>query len=520
MHHLLRGAGLTVLIASAAACGGGGGSSSFTGHEPASGWTPGVFQQAGTFAKRCVAPRPGHGELQGRAVDENNWLRSWSHDLYLWYREVVDRDPALYATPEYFNLMKTTATTPSGTPKDNFHFSMPTDEWEALAGSGAAVGYGAMWAVVRPQPPRVIRVAYVEPNSPAELHGLRRGDTVTIVDGTDVVHDGTAAGVDAILAGLFPKQRGSSHTFTLQDSSLQQRVVTMTSEDVVLTPVPVVRTLTTAMGAVGYLLFNDHVATAERALIDAVHELAGANVADLVLDLRYNSGGFLVIASQLAHMIAGPAATSGKAFEIMRFNDKHRTVNPVTGAPLQPLAFRSTTAGLSAFPAGQPLPALNLRRVFVLTGEHTCSASESIINGLRGIDIDVVQIGATTCGKPYGFYPADNCGTTYFSIQFEGLNHRHEGGFVDGFSPAIPAGAPGIVNSGCAVDDDFERALGDTAEARLAQALLYRTEGTCADVAVHHGAPAGISRSESGTSEPLRHASPKPLWLQNRIMLE
>jgi carboxyl-terminal processing protease len=520
MQHLLRAAGLTVLIASAAACGGGGGTSSLTGNEPASGWTAGVFQQASTFAKRCAAPRPGHGEGQGRVVDENNWLRSWSHDLYLWYREIVDRDPALYSTPEYFNLMKTTATTPSGAPKDNFHFSMPTDEWEALAGSGVAVGYGAMWAVVRPQPPRMIRVAYVEPGSPADLHGLRRGDRVTVVDSVDVVHDPTAAGVDAILAGLFPRQRGSSHTLTLQDSSLQQRVVTMTSEDVELTPVPLVRTLATETGAVGYILFNDHVATAERALIDAVHELAAANVAELVLDLRYNSGGFLVIASQLAYMIAGPAATSGKAFEVMRFNDKHHSVNPVTGAPLQPLAFRSTTAGLSAFPAGQPLPALNLRRVLVLTGENTCSASESIINGLRGIDIDVVQIGATTCGKPYGFYPADNCGTTYFSVQFEGLNHRNEGGFVDGFSPSSPPGARGIVNPGCALDDDFERALGDGSEARLAQALLYRTEGACTDVAVQHAAPDGISRSEAGTSEPLRHASPKPMWLQNRIMLE
>ena len=52
----------------------------------------------------------------------------------------------------------------------------------------------------------------------------------------------------------------------------------------------------------------------------------------------------------------------------------------------------------------------------------TCSASESIINGLRGVNVQVIQIGSTTCGKPYGFYPEDNCGTTYFSIQFKGVN--------------------------------------------------------------------------------------------------
>ena len=41
--------------------------------------------------------------------------------------------------------------------------------------------------------------------------------------------------------------------------------------------------------------------------------------------------------------------------------------------------------------------------------------SEAIINGLDGVNVQVIQIGATTCGKPYGFYPQDNCGTTYFA---------------------------------------------------------------------------------------------------------
>ena len=46
----------------------------------------------------------------------------------------------------------------------------------------------------------------------------------------------------------------------------------------------------------------------------------------------------------------------------------------------------------------------------------------------------VYQIGLTTCGKPYGFYPEDNCGTTYFSIQFRGVNELGFGDYPDGFS--------------------------------------------------------------------------------------
>ena len=59
---------------------------------------------------------------------------------------------------------------------------------------------------------------------------------------------------------------------------------------------------------------------------------------------------------------------------------------------------------------------LNLDRVVVISGSGTCSASEAIINGVRGVGVDVVLIGDTTCGKPYGFYGIDNCNsTTYFT---------------------------------------------------------------------------------------------------------
>ena len=69
-----------------------------------------------------------------------------------------------------------------------------------------------------------------------------------------------------------------------------------------------------------------------------------------------------------------------------------------------PVPFHVRTQGFSG-PEGQPLPTLNLSRLFVLTSPNTCSASEAIINGLRGVGVQVVQIGTTTCGKPYGFYP-------------------------------------------------------------------------------------------------------------------
>jgi hypothetical protein len=198
-------------------------------------------------------------------------------------------------------------------------------------------------------------------------------------------------------------------------------------------------------------------------------------------------------------MIAGPERSAGRAFDRLRFNDKHPTTNPVTGEALDATPFFSTTLGFSADP-DQPLPHLGLGRVFVLAGPVTCSASESIINGLRGIDVEVVQIGGTTCGKPYGFYPFDNCGTTYFSIQFEGVNDKGFGDYADGFSSGAGGG---VVVPGCPVADDFHHDLGDPEEARLAAALAWRAApGTC---------PASAKPTvDAGTMV-------KPPWRSNRL---
>jgi carboxyl-terminal processing protease len=286
------------------------------------------------------------------------------------------------------------------------------------------------------------------------------------------------------------------------------RTFTMQSANVTLTPVQNVATITTASGPVGYMLFNDHIATAESALIDAVNTLRAASITDLVLDIRYNGGGFLDIANQLAFMIAGNGPTAGRAFEQIVFNPKHQT--------LAPFPFHSTTQGFSV-PSGQPLPALNLPRVFVLTGSGTCSASESIINSLRGVGTEVIQIGSTTCGKPYGFFPQDNCGTTYFSIQFKGVNAVGFGDYTDGFSPSNTAGVAGTPVPGCSVADDLTHALGDPAEGRLAAALGYRASSTCP-------APSGVAPPSAlsgvrATGVPAADGlMTKPPWRENRLL--
>jgi len=464
---------------------------------------------SGSFAAQC-----------GSTLTENNWLRSWTNELYLWYDEVTDRDPALSTTPDYFALLKTTATTPSGKPKDKFHFTYATSAWLALSQSGVSAGYGAEWAVIARFPPRRIVVAYTEPNSPATAAGvnLARGAEVLAVDGVDAVNDNTQTGVATLNAGLFPAASGETHSFTVRDlGASTPRTFTMQSANVTLTPVQNVAPITTASGPVGYMLFNDHIATAESALITAIDTLKAANITDLVLDIRYNGGGYLDIANELAFMIAGSGPTAGRTFEQIVFNPKYPTTDPVTGQALAPIPFHTTTQGFSVS-SGQPLPALNLPRVFVLTGTGTCSASESIINSLRGVGVQVIQVGATTCGKPYGFYPQDNCGTTYFSIEFKGVNAIGFGDYTDGFSPGNTAGVAGTLVPGCSVADDFAHALGDPAEGRLAAALGYRMSTTCP--APSGFAPPSVKSSVRSALVPeaddgLMSKSP---WRENRML--
>lgn len=427
------------------------------------------FVASNSVINQCAVPRVGASATTGRAfpdtqgtlADEKSWLRSWSDETYLWYREIPDLNPDSYATmATWFPVVKTPALVLSGAAKDRFHFTEDTETYEA-GNAGVSVGYGIQWATVRAI--RLWTAGVVTPNTPAALAGIKRGDSIYSIDGAIFQ---TTNDLDTLNRGLSPPTIGESHTFVLTpaDGGARKTVV-LTSAAVTIRPVSVSGVINTASGKVGYIAFHTfNTFTAEKAIADAFAGLAASGgITDLVLDLRYNGGGYVFIAAQTAFMIAGNARTAGKNFEIYKTNDK----KPF--GPEESEAFYNVGSGFTGGVAsGQPLPALNLRRVFVLTSAGSCSASEALINGLRGIDVEVIQIGRQTCGKPYAFKATGNCGTTNFSIQFTGVNQKGAGDYTDGFAPT------------CAASDDFIKALGDPTERQLAAALSYRSTGVCA----------------------------------------
>lgn len=483
-------AALTAALLSA--CGGGGGETTVaptpavdTAPTPAA--TPEALQPSATFAQQCA---PANAEAPaarrvGSLTTEKRWIRSYFDEAYLWPEDVpaVNAAAAAYSSAAtgadvgasldaYFDALRSPVKTDSGKKRDQFSFMLSTAEWRQTSEAGVEAGYGVEWNLGSPTPPRRIRVAYVEPGGVAALAGLRRGDELVSVDGVPADVD-DRVGIDKLNEALYPTASGIGHSFVVSRDGMMQTARTLRTAEAAKKPVLLRQVVTAADGAkVGHLVFNDHVLPAEAQLIEAVDHFKAQGIDDLVLDLRYNGGGYLFIASELSYMIAGPARTQGKVFERLSYNRKR-------SAEARDTPFYNASCIMNAdwdCTDVKPLPTLNLNRVYVLTQRGTCSASEAIINGLRGVDVEVIQIGGQSCGKPYGFTAKDNCGYSYFPIEFVGVNAKGFGDYADGFAPGTGGGRK---LPGCEVADDFGRALGDPAEGMLAAALNYRATGQC-----------------------------------------
>ena len=486
----LGGALSLAVCALLSACGGGGGSpgvSPFPAPAPAPVPVPpptsgfGAEGPSSSFAQQC-APSNQLAEPSQRNASlarEQQWLRAYFDEAYLWPQDIPRVDPAAFRTgtpyqamDAYFNALTSRQRTASGALRDRFSFTIPTAEWNALTQSGEAAGYGLEWTQTGSGDGRRIRIAYVEATGPAAAAGLRRGDELLSVDG---IAANTGTQIEALNDALFPAASGRSHSFRLQPrDGGAVRSLTLSSATLASDPVPMSKLLDLpAGGQAGYLVFHDHNLPAESKLIAALRGFQAAGVRELIIDLRYNGGGYLFLAAELGHMIAGSQRIAGRPFELLRYSARRSAENESTpfraASCLPDASFRCTDVS--------PLPSLNLGRVYVLAGSRTCSASESLINGLRGVDIDVRLIGATTCGKPYGFTAKDNCGVSYLPIEFEGVNAKGFGDYSDGFEPASQSSGRQI--AGCQVADDLSRDLGDPAEARLAAALQHASSGNC-----------------------------------------
>ena len=212
---------------------------------------------------------------------------------------------------------------------------------------------------------------------------------------------------------------------------------------------------------VGYLVYNQFVPGANGskaneydAQVDAVFSnFKAQGVNELVLDLRYNPGGYTSSSANLASLI-GKGISSSKLY----FREEWNT----TITPELQKEYGSSFFIQNFLDKAQNI-GNNLSRVFVLTTDHTASASELIINGLRPY-MTVTTIGTTTYGKNVGSITiTDDTGKIKWGMQpivFKSYNSAGQSDYSTGFTPTVEVEEPLSLLP-----------LGDTNEALLSAAL-------------------------------------------------
>lgn len=394
----------------------------------------------------------GGGNESCGLTEQQSWLNSYLHDWYYFNTQIQDPAPTqtFDTIDSYFEalLVRKTAT---GQDLDRWSNVQDTVSYNQFFGEGKTLGYGVAVAG-QTSDPLPLRIRDVAPGSPADLAGLARGMVVDSINGQDGASLKSSGQLNTVLS---TSTAGTTLTLQIRDgvASPVSRQITLTAAVYDLTPVGATRVFTSATGRkVGYLFYRTFIDGSRPSLQTSLAQLAAAGVQELILDLRYNGGGVVNVSRDLASAIGG-VHVEGRTYAALQYNATHQNSN--------------RTVGFLPNANDQPgLPRLNLPRVYVLTGVRTCSASELVINGLQPF-VTVVQVGTTTCGKPYGFNPVERCGNTYSAVNFTSVNALGAGGYINGITPA------------CSVNDDFDHALGDPAEALGAAALQHIDTGSC-----------------------------------------
>lgn len=403
--------------------------------------------------------------------DQKAWLGSYMNDWYFWYRISPHPDTAGYSTVDSLFTALLYTGTDADFPADRWSYTQSTEAFNRFFGDGQTLGYGVSVAGIevtgRPDLPLYVR--YVEAQSDAAAKGVLRGDQVLSINGRSAA-DIISANDFSVLS---PEAAGTTMTLVLRNGS-GDRSVTLTAGIFALTPVSTSTVVTTPLGRkMGYVVVKDMVNQVITPLDSAFASFQAAGVSDVVLDLRYNGGGLVSVGASVASYVSGVFG-SGRTYASLLYNDRHASSN-------------------ARYTFSSPAVAANLQRVYVLTGSRTCSASEQVINGLRGIGLDVVAIGDTTCGKPVGFLPTSQCGTTYSVVNFESVNERNEGRYFDGFDATCP------------VNEDFTQPLGSPGEPLLNAARTYADTGACPVGATARTLSASRRSLLRGVGEPGEH---------------
>lgn len=375
-------------------------------------------------------------DIDTPATDQevNQWIEQTMRKNYLWYSEIPDKGSLDFnLDPETF--FQGLLSDKDGKPLTEGHLYFSTlekvAETKSIHAANDSYGFDFATSILKDEGEtyKIAIVLYVLKGSPAEEAGLKRGDWILGVNNAL----GISPGYDVLRSGggislqLGEAQEGSYQLIPTRKVTLgASRAVDNT---------PFLKDSVYAYGhkRIGYLMYNRFAAGPnEHDYNDSSYNLylrqlfekfKSQGVNEFVLDLRYNGGGLLHCAQLLASLLIRENAL-GEPFCRMEYNDKNTDKNETL-----PLLDKADVMGGN----------LNLRRLFVLTGSTTASASELIINSLRPY-MDVRVIGKQTLGKTVGmtvYQEPKKLGWILSPVTFHIYNKDLEADYEDGLPPDV-----------------------------------------------------------------------------------
>ena len=374
----------------------------------------------------------------------------YSKELYLWHNQIpATFNARSYADPiAIMTAVRQYSIEPGfSAPVDRWSFAMKKTEWDNISGglgstfgaSNAAEGDFGLGVFFLAEGD--LRVKSVERESPAGRAGIRRSWRITKINGnTNITTSNSSTIVDAVYNSTqstftFIKPDGSSIDISLSAAHYREH------------PVYLDTVYTINSKKIGYLVFNSFLGDTTEITNEfnrVFSRFSSQNVSEVIVDLRYNGGGYVSIQEKLANYLISSSYNNNIMMK-QQYNDKNSKYNST-------IYFRKTGS-------------VNLNRVFFIVTSGTASASELLINNLKPY-MDVKLVGPTnTHGKPIGFFPIPVGEWYIFPASFKSTNKNGEGSYFNGFP----------VNS--QVSDGLNKDWGDITESCLASAVKYISIG-------------------------------------------
>ncbi|EDM36144.1 Carboxyl-terminal protease [Pedobacter sp. BAL39] len=383
-----------------------------------------------------------------------------------------------------------------------------------LEGNGNDVGIYAISPVTEDNITYKLFILAVSQNSPADRNGLTRGAYITKINTTAIggdfdrertVINSTIYGDPNTLYLEGVRTDGSSFKVTLNKTSYKS------------SPIYKTNVLTVSGKTIGYVAYArfSNAENSEEELTNIFNDFKVKNVTDLIVDLRYNGGGYISTAEHLANLIA-PEGTTGTMY-VEHYNNKlkNRKSTDATILSHQPFTDANdviqyengkmlTFADIDYSVTGNTRPFKKVAGlttvqnvVFIVSG-GTASSSEMLINSLKP-KMNVKLVGEQTYGKPVGFFPIriENRYDVLYAM-FEVKNSLGEGNYYSGFTPDVDAGYD---------YGDFD--FGNPSDEYLAAAIKVLAPGSRATGVVSKNALMSISgiKSKAASSKVLEGVS-------------